>query len=127
MAKIANSVTVGGFIAPSDTADTYPTHISKFGKGGFMTVADETERLATPADRREVGMEVKQASDGKKYTLTGGIANTNWVEVTTNAVADTLYMVVADTTERDSIESTQRKKGMEVKVLSGTPNNTKYD
>ena len=81
MAKIANSVPLGGFIAPNDSADTYATHDEQYGRGGFRSVATTTERDAIPTDRRKEGMEVKVLADGKKYELVGGIANSNWQEV----------------------------------------------
>lgn len=88
MAKIANSVPLGGFIAPNDSADTYATHDEQYGRGGFRSVADLTARDAIPADRRKLGMEVKVLADGKKYELIGGTANSNWQEVVTGGEVD---------------------------------------
>jgi len=88
MAKIANSVPLGGFIAPNDSADTYATHDEQYGRGGFRSVATTTERNAIPADRRKLGMEVKVLADGKKYELVGGIENSNWQEVVTGGQVD---------------------------------------
>lgn len=62
---------------------TVPLMDASLVKGGFMTVADITARDAIPAARRKEKMEVKVLSDGKKYELSGGIANANWVEVAT--------------------------------------------
>ena len=88
MAKIPNSVGLGGFIAPNDSADTYATHDEQYGRGGFRSVATTTERDAIPADRRKLGMEVKVLADGKKYELVGGTANANWQEVVTGGEVD---------------------------------------
>lgn len=81
MAAIAGSVRVGGFIAPTDSTDTYAVTDDVYGRGGFRPVADSTERDAISADRRKVGMLVRTTSDGKFWTLVGGIANGNWSEI----------------------------------------------
>lgn len=80
MAAIPGSVRVGGFIAPSDTGDTYATHDSRYGRGGLKEVADTTERDAISTDRRREGMIVYCASDEKTYQLKGGVTNLDWVE-----------------------------------------------
>jgi hypothetical protein len=73
-------------IVPKDTADRYPTHYSRFGRGGFHSdVADLTARDAIPAERRERGMRVyvlDVAGVEKEYQLRDGLLNTNWVEIT---------------------------------------------
>lgn len=73
-------------LVPKDSADTYPTHYSRYGKGGFHTdVADLTARDAIPADRREIGMRVyvlNVSGVEKEYQLQNGITNSNWVDTT---------------------------------------------
>jgi len=49
--------------------------------GGFRVVADATARDAIPSQRRTLGMWVSTRSDGKTWTLQGGLLNTDWVEV----------------------------------------------
>lgn len=87
MPAIPGSVRVTGLIAPSDTADTYPTHAEEYGRGGFRTVADIAARNALPTDRRALGMLVRVLDAGggqeKFYTLRAGLANGDWVEDTT--------------------------------------------
>jgi hypothetical protein len=83
MAQIPNSVRVGGFIAPSDTGDTYPSHDAIYGKGGLRGVSTTTVRDAIPDARRSEGMMVYVESDEKVYLLKGGITNTDWVELST--------------------------------------------
>jgi hypothetical protein len=84
MAVIPGSIRVTGFIAPTDSTDTYPTHDDTYGKGGYRVVANLTERNAIPADRRKEGLLVKvlNAGGGQTiiYTLVGGIADINWQE-----------------------------------------------
>jgi hypothetical protein len=84
MAPIPGSVRVTGFIAPSDSADLYATQDEFWNRGGWRTVADITARNAITADRRKDGMlvRVRDAGGGieKFYTLTGGLADINWVE-----------------------------------------------
>jgi hypothetical protein len=82
MANIPGSVRVGGFIAPSDSLDTFATHDSIYGKGGHREVADLTARDAVTTERRREGMTVYVVSEAKTYRLVGGITNSDWVEVT---------------------------------------------
>ena len=78
MAIIPGTVPVAGMIAPTDTADTYPTHDSIYGKGGYVEVADIASRDVITVERRREGMMVYVASDQNTYQLVGGIANANW-------------------------------------------------
>lgn len=75
MASIPGSVTVTGFIAPTDSLDSYPTHHEVYGKGGFRAVADLTERNAIPSDRRKEGMLVHVLSNGTTYQLDSDLSN----------------------------------------------------
>lgn len=83
MAAIPGSVRFTGFIAPSDSEDTYAVHDEIYGRGGWRTVANLTERDAITSDRRRVGMPVRvlDRGDGTRafYTLIGGITNSHWV------------------------------------------------
>ena len=84
MAPIPGSVRVTGFIAPSDSTDTYAAQDEMYNRGGWRTVADIVARNAITPDRRKVGMIVRVLNAGgmieKFYTLVGGIADINWVE-----------------------------------------------
>jgi hypothetical protein len=73
-----SGVVVTGPVVPTDTSDTFPTHKSQYGLGGWMEVANEAARLAIPSDRREAGMHVYQIDTKKYWTLQGGIADGNW-------------------------------------------------
>lgn len=57
-------------IAPTEPADTNPTHIAEYGRGGLMTVATTTARDAIPASRKTVGMLVYVTANSTYYTLT---------------------------------------------------------
>lgn len=72
MAEIPGSVPVTGFIAPTDSTDTYATHDSLYGRGGLREVDDQTARDAIPADRRKVGMLVYTHADGVYWRLLSG-------------------------------------------------------
>lgn len=85
MTSIPGSVRFTGFVAPSDSEDTYAVHDEIYGRGGWRTVADITARDAITEDRRRIGMAVRVLdSDGlgtqKFYTLSGGITNSDWIE-----------------------------------------------
>jgi hypothetical protein len=80
MAKILGGVQVTGFVAPSDTADVYPAHTEEYGRGGYRTVQDLTDRDAITVERRVEGMLVNVVDTGVVYQLQGGTANTDWAE-----------------------------------------------
>ena len=80
MALIPGSVRVGGFIAPTDSTDTFAVTDDTYGRGGYRPVADNTARDAITTDRRKVGMLVR-TDDGKFWTLIGGVGNGNWSEI----------------------------------------------
>ena len=69
MAQIPNSVPVTALIAPTDSADTYATHSSLYGKGGLRTVDSIAERDAIPAARREISMLVYVIETNSFYRL----------------------------------------------------------
>lgn len=73
-------VKVIGAVEPNDLSDKYPTHNELYGKGGFRSVADLTERDAITPARRSIGMLVYCIANEKFYQLKGGILNTSWVE-----------------------------------------------
>ncbi len=79
MPAIPDSVTVTGFVAPTDSADTFPSHTEEWGRGGYRTVADITERNGIPAGRRKEGMKVFVVSNGTEYTLGSGLLDADWV------------------------------------------------
>lgn len=120
MALIPRSVRFTGFIAPSDSEDTYAVHDEVYGRGGWRTVATIEARDAITADRRNVGMAVRVldtgAGDQGFYTLSGGIENANWVEDVLGGEWS-IWRVVADITARDAIPADRRVIGMVVRVL----------
>lgn len=69
MAAYTDGVRVTGYIAPSDTSDVYPTHLSILGKGGYREVNSITDRDNIPSERCSVGMLVC-VSGGDIYKLT---------------------------------------------------------
>lgn len=94
--SIPNTTPVTAYIAPSDVTDTYATHLDTYGKGGYMVVADTTERDAIPAGRRKEGMLVHVIAGDVFYTLDADL--TNWTSrtlaagstsVATDAIWDT--------------------------------------
>lgn len=55
MAELKGTNIAAG-IVPFTDLDKYPTHYSKYGKGGYMTVETIEERDSIPDERKEVGM-----------------------------------------------------------------------
>lgn len=66
---IPGTQTVTAVIAPSDPADHYPTHDSRYGRGGLMPVATIEARDLIPMSRRDAGMVVSVVADGSLYVL----------------------------------------------------------
>lgn len=94
MASIPGSVRFTGFVAPSDTTDTYAVTDETYNRGGYRSVTDAAGRQAITPDRRKVGMLVKQLSDSTFWTLTGGILDANWEEVSFGGGADSNILAV---------------------------------
>lgn len=67
-------------VVPFDTTDIHATHEARWGKGGYRTVADNVERDAIPALRREAGMLVWVTATSKAWRLDAN--ETTWTEVT---------------------------------------------
>jgi len=65
-------------VVPFDTTDSHASHEAKYGKGGYRSVADTTERDGIPQPRREAGMLVLTLSDGKAWKLASDL--TTWSE-----------------------------------------------
>jgi hypothetical protein len=81
---------VASRIVPSDSLDAYATHDADYGRGGYRSVADITERDAIPDPRRKVGMKVWVNSESKEYQLIADITNGSWVEVTGGSGSSTI-------------------------------------
>ncbi len=96
-------------IAPNDALDTYPSHLSKYGKGGLRSVATIIERDAIASQRREAGMLVYVVADGMTYKLDDDLINwTAWLMGTGNHVASISAL--------QSIPTADLPTGFEVKV-----------
>jgi hypothetical protein len=85
-------------VVPFSTTDVHPSHEAAFGKGGYRSVANITERNAIPTARREAGMLVYVHADGVIYQLAADL--TNWVALTLAGslavLTDTQIQNVAD-------------------------------
>lgn len=101
MPKIHGGVRVSSFISPSDASDTYGTHDSIYGIGGWREVATTAERDEVSAYRHREGMVVYVSEDQVSYQLT---AENTWVPlVTTPGVSDVTGLTAALAGKEDSI------------------------
>lgn len=66
---IEGTVPVTGPIAPTSELDIFASHEEQWGRGGYRTVANATERNAIPALRRKAGMLVRTEDDGNYWRL----------------------------------------------------------
>ena len=92
MAAIPGSVPLTGKVAPTDTTDTFATHMDIYGEGGYMAVADTSTRNLITEDRRKLGMAVCTTADNKIYTLTTNPAGAttvdgDWTEFSSGSIA----------------------------------------
>lgn len=71
-------------IAPFTTEDTYPTHYSEYGKGGWHEVNTIADRDNIPEARRANGMAVSVVENNKVYIY----SKPNWIEFTGGTVGD---------------------------------------
>ena len=134
MAKYPGGVTVSGYIAPSDTLDTYATHKAKFGQGGYRSVLDIAERDLITDIRREIGMVAYVISEDKEYRLVGGIENINWTEIIApvgGGSGPSNYIIVNTLADMENYPLVDREIGMifyaadvdrEFRLVHGTDN-----
>ena len=66
-------------IVPTNHADTYATHDSFYGKGGWREVNTLAERNEIPEERRRIGMVVYVRETFKAYLLKNSLSNAGWV------------------------------------------------
>lgn len=73
---------VASRIVPFDTADTFATHLDKYGRGGYRVVADISERDSITEPRQKEGMLVYVVSTQETYRLdssaTPPLSSSNW-------------------------------------------------
>lgn len=81
-------------IAPFTTDDTYATHDSQYGKGGWHEVLTLEERDAIPEDRKRNGMAVFVVEEKKVYTLE---SNGSWTEFKTGPEGSIVSSVNGET------------------------------
>ena len=74
--------TFGPTGATAGSPAPFATHEANFGLGGYMQVADITERDAITTLRTAQGMSCWVISENKLYILKTGVTNTDWVELT---------------------------------------------
>lgn len=66
-------------IVPTNHADTYATHDSFYGKGGWREVNTLDERNNIPEERRRIGMVCYVRETFKAYILKNSLTNGGWV------------------------------------------------
>lgn len=81
MSAIPGSVRFTGFIAPTDSTDTFPVFKPIYGLGGLRTVDLLTDRDAITTARREEGMLVYVKEDTNYYQLASGLTNSDWTNL----------------------------------------------
>lgn len=78
MSTIPGSVRFTGFIAPTDSTDTFPVFKPIYGLGGLRTVDTLLDRDSITSQRREEGMLVYVKDDSNYYQLASGLTNSDW-------------------------------------------------
>lgn len=69
---------IGAPIVPGADADQFPTHIDKYGSGGYRAVVNTAARDAIPVARRQAGMLVLVIETQQTWVLGDNL--TTWVE-----------------------------------------------
>lgn len=69
---------VAAAIVPFTSEDTYPSHISTYGKGGWHEVSSIQERDEIPNERRILGMAVFVTENNTIYILQTTLENSGW-------------------------------------------------
>lgn len=83
MAKKLSGINIITGIVPGTDEDTFPTHHSKYGRGGWHEVSTIEERDAIPEARRAEGMAVHVTTNGKTYILSQKDGTLYWKEMQT--------------------------------------------
>jgi hypothetical protein len=78
MVKLLGTNIASG-IVPFTSEDSFPTHYSEYGKGGWRETETLEEMSNIPLPRRKIGMAVYVSETDKIYILKGGITNECWV------------------------------------------------
>lgn len=81
MAQKLSGINIITGIVPGTDEDTFPTHHSRYGRGGWHEVSTTEERDAIPEDRRAIGMAVHVTANGKTYILSQKDNTTCWKEM----------------------------------------------
>ena len=113
MAAISGGIAITGFVSPTDSTDTYATHVDTYGKGGLRSVADTTARDAISTDRRSEGMFVYVNSNATLYVL--GSDLTTWTEFSHDAdtnITDDLTFDANATTDLSTYGFTIQSNGL---------------
>lgn len=69
---------IGAPIVPGAEEDEFPTHIDKYGAGGYRAVANAADLNAIPVARRSPGMVVLVLENKTYWVLAAD--GTTWVE-----------------------------------------------
>lgn len=114
MAAISGGIAITGFVSPTDSTDTYATHVDIYGKGGLRSVADTDARDAIPADRRSEGMFVYVNANSTLYVL--GSDLTTWTEFSYESndtnITDDLTFTANATTDLSTYGFTIQSDGL---------------
>jgi hypothetical protein len=78
---IPGTVPINAPLGPTDLRDEYPTHLSKYGRGGLHSVATAAERNAISGLRREAGMLAYVRENRQYYKLENDLVT--WSEFST--------------------------------------------
>lgn len=78
MSLIPGSIPVTGFIAPTDTTDTYAVTDAIYGIDGLRNVSDYIERDNISLERRREGMIVGVISDSTYWKLSASTGSNTW-------------------------------------------------
>lgn len=81
MATKLSGINIITGIVPGTDEDTFPTHHSKYGRGGWHEVSTIEERDAIPEARRAEGMAVHVTTNGKTYILSQKDGAADWKEM----------------------------------------------
>lgn len=104
-------------IVPTNHADTYATHDSIYGKGGWREVDTLAERDAIPAERRRRGMVVFVKETYKSYQLKNSDTNGGWVPFpATEDVSDIINEAIASGTIVIDLSSCVKKSEFEERM-----------
>ena len=100
-----NGTNVVAPVVPFTTDDSYPTHMAKYGKGGWRSVQTKAELATIPSQRLEVGMVAYVIEESTPYVYDGSDWKALVIEMDLSKVATEATLIAGIASIEDKIDA----------------------